>query len=191
MNTNYKVLNKQTFSRGSHRIVPIRMEDRYAIMQWRNEQIFHLRQNKPLNEEDQDTYFNTAVAGLFGQEQPGQILFSYLDGDECIGYGGLVHINWIDQNAEISFITNTSIKDEQYKFHMSTFLSLIEEVAFNELAFHKLFTYAFDVRPHIYPILEMNGFKKEAVLTEHCLFNGDFKDVIIHTKFNTTVNLKV
>ena len=29
-------------------IVPIRMEDRYDIMKWRNEQIYHLRQNKPL-----------------------------------------------------------------------------------------------------------------------------------------------
>ncbi len=191
MGKSYKALNKQEFAKGNYRIIPIRMEDRYAIMQWRNEQIFHLRQNKPLTKEDQDNYFNTAVASLFSQEQPGQILFSYLEGDTCIGYGGLVHINWIDQNAEISFITSTAIEKEEYAFHMSTFLGLLEEVAFNELAFHKLFTYAFDVRPHIYPILEMNGFKKEAVLKEHCLFNGDFKDVIIHVKFNTSVNLKV
>jgi len=183
MGKSYKALNRQEFAKGNYRIIPIRVEDRYAIMQWRNEQIFHLRQNKPLTEEDQDTYFNTAVASLFSQEQPGQILFSYLEGDTCIGYGGLVHINWIDQNAEISFITSTSIKDEQYEFHMSTFLGLIEEVAFSELSFHKLFTYAFDVRPEIYPILEKNGFKREAILKGHCHFDGDFIDVIIHSKF--------
>lgn len=181
----YKTLDRQIFTKDNHRIVPIRMEDRFVIMQWRNEQIFHLRQNKTLTTEDQDTYFNTVVASLFRQERPDQILFSYLDGDTCIGYGGLVHINWVDQNAEISFITKTSIEKEQYVFHMSTFLGLLEEVAFNELSFHKIFTYAFDVRPHIYPILEKNGFKREAVLYEHCLFNGDFKDVIIHTKFNS------
>ena len=185
MGKSYIALNKQEFARGNHRIIPIRMEDRYAIMQWRNEQIFHLRQNKPLTEEDQDTYFNTVVASLFSQEQPGQILFSYLEGDTCIGYGGLVHINWIDQNAEISFITNTSINKEKYAFHMSTFMSLLDKVAFEELNLHKVFTYTFDVRPEIYPILEKNGFKKEAVLKEHCLFNGDFKDVIIHSKFET------
>ncbi len=185
MDFNYKVLKNQIFSSGKYAIVPIRMEDRHVIRKWRNEQIFHLRQNKELSEEDQDTYFNTVVKSLFSQDYPSQILFSYLDGDTCIGYGGLVHINWLDQNAEISFITNTLMKKEKYVFHMSTFLSLIEEVAFNELSFHKLFTYAFDVRPHIYPILEVNGFKKEAVLKEHCLFNGDFKDVIIHVKFNT------
>ncbi len=183
MGKNYKALKKQEFAKGNHRIIPIRMEDRYAIMQWRNEQIYHLRQNKILSKEDQDNYFNTVVTGLFSQELPGQILFSYLEGDTCIGYGGLVHINWIDKNAEISFITNTAIEKEQYVFHMSTFLDLLEEVACNELAFHKIFTYAFDVRPHIYPILEKNGFKREAVLKEHCLFNGDFIDVIIHSKF--------
>ena len=185
MGFNYKVLNNQIFSSGKYAIIPIRMEDRHVIRKWRNEQIFHLRQNKALSEEDQENYFNTVVASLFNQEHPSQILFSYLDGDTCIGYGGLVHINWVDKNAEISFITNTSIKKEKYTFHMSTFLGLIEEVAFNELGFHKLFTYAFDVRPEIYPILEKNGFKREAVLKEHCLFNGDFKDVIIHAKFNT------
>lgn len=166
-------------------IVPIRMEDRYDIMKWRNEQIFHLRQSEPLTKEKQDNYFDTVVTGLFSQEQPGQLLFSYLKGDECIGYGGLVHINWIDKNAEISFVFNTSIEKELYEFHLSTFLNLIDEVAFTELGLHKIFTYAFDVRPAIYPILENNSFIREAVLKEHCLFNGDFIDVVIHAKFNS------
>lgn len=181
----YKVLNKQVFTKNNYAIVPIRMEDRYVIMKWRNEQIFHLRQSEPLTKENQDIYFDTVVSSLFEQKSPNQILFSYLEGDTCIGYGGLVHINWIDKNAELSFITNTAIKNEAYEFHMTTFLKLLETVAFNELGFHKVFTYAFDVRPHIYPILEKNGFKKEAVLKEHCLFNNTFKDVIIHTKFNS------
>lgn len=183
MNDTYKVLKRQTFAKGNYRIVPIRMKDRHAIMQWRNEQIFHLRQEKPLTREGQDSYFETVVARLFNQEQPNQILFSYLVGDECMGYGGLVHMNWVDKNAEISFITKTSIEKEQYEFHMSTFLSMIAEVASDELDFHKIFTYTFDVRPDIYSILEKNGFEKEAELSEHCYFNGNFINVIIHAKF--------
>ena len=180
---NYKVLNKQKFKAGNYSIVPIRMQDRFAIKTWRNEQIFHLRQNKPLTDEQQDVYFNSVVKNLFDQETPNQILFSYLDGEKCLGYGGLVHINWIDKNAEISFITDTSINKDKYDFHLTTFLGLIEDVAKNQLQFHKLFTYAFDLRPEIYPVLEKNGFKKEAILKEHCLFNGKFIDVIIHSKF--------
>ena len=189
MGFNYKVLNNQIFSSGKYTIVPIRIEDRHVIRKWRNEQIFHLRQNKVLSEEDQDNYFNTVVKSLFSQDHPNQILFSYLEDGECIGYGGLIHINWVDQNAEISFLTKTTIKGTEYEFQMSTFMSLLDKVAFEELNFHKVFTYTFDVRPEIYPILEKNGFKREAVLKEHCLFNGDFKDVIIYTKFKRLINL--
>lgn len=103
----YKVLQQNSFSYGSISIVPIRYEDRFDIMKWLNEQIYHLRQKQPLTVEDQDNYFTNIVSKLFDQDQPNQILFSYLENDTCIGYGGLVHINWIDQNAEISFIMNT------------------------------------------------------------------------------------
>lgn len=172
----------QIFSSANYSIVPIRMEDRYAIMQWRNDQIYHLRQNTSLTNEDQDRYFNTVVAGLFNQEQPSQILFSYLEGDKCIGYGGLVHINWIDQNAEISFIMETHLEKKYFELHWSTFLHLIEKVAFQDIELHKLFIFAFDLRPHLYKVLEKCNYFKDAVLTEHCLVEDCFKDVVIHSK---------
>lgn len=178
----YKALNKQIFNSGNFSLVPIRMEDRYLIMQWRNEQIYHLRQNNPLTEKEQDNYFNTVVAGLFDQEKPNQILFSYLEGDQCIGYGGLVHINWIDRNAEISFIMNTSLEYDFFEFHWTNFLNLIEEVAFQGLELHKLFIFAFDLRPHLYKVLENCNYFKDAVLKEHCLVDNRFKDVVIHSK---------
>ena len=40
-----------------HSMVPIRFKDRYEIMKWRNEQIYHLRQQVPLTKESQDNYF--------------------------------------------------------------------------------------------------------------------------------------
>ena len=179
----YKAINKQIFRAGDYSLVPIRRDDRFAIMKWRNEQIYHLRQPKPLTEEDQNLYFDEVVANLFTQDYPSDMLFSYLEGEKCIGYGGLVHINWVDKNAEISFIMDTSLEQEYFQFHWSIYLSLIEEVAFNELRLHKIFTYAFDLRPQLYPILEKSGYRKEAVLKDHCLFVGDFKDVVIHSKF--------
>jgi RimJ/RimL family protein N-acetyltransferase len=151
-------------------------------MQWRNEQIYHLRQNKPLTRKDQDNYFENVISKLFEQEHPNQILFSYLEGEKCIGYGGLVHINWIDKNAEISFIMNTTLEIEQFEFHWSNFLKLIGIVASEDIKLHKIFSYAFDLRPGIYGILEKNSFKKEAILTEHCYFEGNYIDVIIHSK---------
>lgn len=180
----YKVLNKQVFSNGNYSIVPIRLEDRFAIMKWRNNQIYHLRQNKLLTEEDQDLYFETIVKKLFDQEQPNQILFSYLEGNKCIGYGGLVHINWIDRNAEISFIMETALEKEHFQLHWMTYLELIEQLAFEQLDLHKIFTYAFDIRPNLYLALDKARFVEEARLKEHCFFNNSYIDVVIHSKIN-------
>ncbi len=188
--TTYPFLKQQKFIEGEYSIVPIRYEDRLNIMQWRNEQIYHLRQATPLTEINQENYFKNVVAKLFEQEQPNQILFSYLKNGECIGYGGLVHINWIDKNAEISFIMNTELEKNEFHFHWKTYLNLLEKVAFKELKLHKIFTYAFDVRPHLYEAVESAGFIKDAVLKEHCYFNGKFKDVIIHSKINRKIVLR-
>lgn len=159
------------------------MEDRYAIMRWRNEQIYHLRQRKPLTKEEQDHYFNTTIASIFTEEEPAQILFSFLEKNNCIGYGGLVHINWEDKHAEVSFIMNTELEKASFEHHWRTFVELLEEVAFKQLGFHKIFTYAFDLRPHLYDALKKSGFQEEARLKEHCCFQKKFVDVLIHSKF--------
>jgi len=186
----YKVLSKQVFTNGNYSLVPIRNEDRYDIMRWRNDQIFHLRQSDILTIEHQDAYFNDVIASLFIEKHPSQILFSFLIGEECIGYGGLVHINWIDQNAELSFIMKTQLEKDAFSFYWSKFLGCIEKVAFEELSFHKIYTYAFDLRPHLYTVLEENGFKREAVLKDQCLIEGEYKDVVIHSLINKYIELR-
>jgi RimJ/RimL family protein N-acetyltransferase len=177
----YKCLKQQTYTLNEFQIVPIRNQDRYDIMQWRNEQIYHLRQSKPLEKESQDKYFDTVILKLFETENPNQILFSYLEDGVCIGYGGLVHINWVDKNAEISFVLNTCL-EINFIDHWCNFLSLIEQMAFVELQFHKIFTYAFDLRPLLYIALEKSRYTKEAVLKKHSYFNNEFIDVVIHSK---------
>ena len=183
----YKALNKQVFSKDNFKIVPIRYEDRMDILKWRNEQIYHLRQSAPLTKENQENYFKNIVAKLFSQENPSQLLFSYLKDDVCIGYGGLVHINWLDKNAEISFIMNTELETNFFDLHWEIFLGLIDKVAFVDLELHKIFTFAFDIRPHLYSVFERAGFSKDAILKEHCLFEGEYKDVIIHSKINNNI----
>ncbi|GAK99704.1 putative ribosomal-protein-serine acetyltransferase [Nonlabens ulvanivorans] len=180
----YKALSQQVFSSGDFKIIPIRFEDRMDIMKWRNEQMYHLRQSQPLTIESQDKYFNTTVKSLFEQEKPKQLLFSFLKNGICVGYGGLVHINWIDKNAEISFIMDTELEEHFFEKNWSEFLYLIEIVAFQKLKFHKLHSFAFNLRPLIYKVLENAFFEQEAILKEHCLFNDNFIDVIIHAKFN-------
>ena len=180
----YKSLNKQIFENGFFKIIPIRYEDRFEIMKWRNEQIYHLRQNKPLTIESQENYFKTVVCKLFEQEQPTQILFSFLENEIFIGYGGLVHINWQDKNAEISFIMQTSIEQIRFNEIWIAYLHLIEKVAFKELKLHKIFTFAYDLRPHLYDAFLSAGFNQETRLHEHCYFENKYIDVVIHSKIN-------
>ena len=180
----YKALQQNVFEMDEYSIVPIRSDDRYEIMKWRNEQIYHLRQDKPLTKEVQDNYFDKIIPQLFNQEKPSQLLFSFLKNGKLIGYGGLVHINWVDQNAEVSFIMDTKLEKEYFKFHWCVFLELIEKVAFLELELYKIFTYSYDLRPKLYEVLEKMSFTKEATLKEHCLFDTKYINVLIHSKKN-------
>lgn len=181
---NYKVLNQNIFEKNEYLIVPIRSEDRYKIMKWRNEQIYHLRQYKTLTREDQDNYFDNTISQIFHQEKPPQLLFSFLKNGELIGYGGLVHINWRDKNAEISFLMNTELEKEYFKLYWSIFLDLIEQLAFLELGFYKIFTYAYDLRPKLFEVLEEMCYILEARLKGHYLIETNYIDILIHSKMN-------
>ena len=180
----FKILNKQIFINDKTKIVPIRIEDRLPIMNWRNEQIYHLRQKKFLTEKEQNNYFDKVIKKIFNQEFPDQVLFSYLESEKCIGYGGLVHINWTDKNAEISFIIETALEKHFFATHWKSFLKLIEEVAFNEICLHKIFVYAFDLRTRLYNVLENEGYEMEARLKEHVFIENKFVDVVIYSKIN-------
>ena len=60
----YKALKSQIFSKNQYSIVPLRYKDRIDILKWRNEQFYHLRQNKILtkidrkNQKDLDQLFS-------------------------------------------------------------------------------------------------------------------------------------
>ena len=188
--TTYQALSQNKFTNKEASIVPIRYQDRQLIMKWRNEQMYHLRQKTPLTEQNQEDYFKNVVSKLFSENKPSQLLFSYLINDELAGYGGLVHIDWDAKKAEISFIMNTELETEHFDFHWSTYLPLIEEVGFSELGFNTLFTYAYDLRPHLYKTLERNEYQLKSHLKNEIEIDGEMKDVLIHEK-NNPVSLRL
>ena len=186
----YKALSQQSFKLGSLRLVPIRDEDKYLIMEWRNEQMFHLRQNKKLSRADQKHYFQAVVRPLFSQEKPEQILFSLLEEDTCIGYGGLVHLDWYKLEAEVSFLMNTGLESNRFGELWSKFLKMLNVVAFDQLALVRIFTYAYDLREHLYtPILE-NHFKLTRRIPNVLRESNRCYDVLIHTKLNTNYTFR-
>lgn len=179
----YKCLNKNIFSAQGYKLVPIRDEDKFKIMDWRNEQIDILRQSTPLSKEQQENYFKNTVDPLFDQEKPGQILWSFLLEDKLIGYGGLVHINWGNKTAEISFLSETSRSKNRETFVADWFnyLTILKEIAAQELRFNKIFTYAYDTRPALYIALEKAGFKETERIKHGASEKGIQADVVIHS----------
>jgi len=182
MKTKYKCLSIQEFNSNEFSLVPIRFKDRFKIMQWRNEQIYHLRQSKTLTKQEQDGYFNTVVSSLFDHDKPEQILFSFLKNKECVGYGGLVHIDWCKKTAEISFILNTAFEKESFIDFWLIYLNLIEEVAFQQLQLSKIFVYSYELRPQLYRVMNLARYRKEKRIKKVKKINNDWIDVLIHSK---------
>jgi RimJ/RimL family protein N-acetyltransferase len=181
----YKVLPKSERISGNFEIRVLRKQDIYEIMEWRNEQIQFLRQSTKLTKEDQKKYYESIIEPSFSCNKPDLILFSFLKEGKLVGYGGLVHINWTDRTAEISFLIKTSLSEKYFSKFWNIFLNLIETVAFEELYLDKLFTYSYNIRPQLYPILESNGYSREARLKmQHQIYGFGYVDGIYHSKFS-------
>lgn len=180
--TNYKILENQKFRFEHFEIRPIRFDHRYQIMAWRNEQINLLRQKNKLTKQDQDDYFKKIIFKQFKLQKPTQILFSFYNQNKLIGYGGLVHINWTNKNAEISFLLKTELNNKNtYHESFKSFLFLIEKVAMS-VKLHKIFTYGYDlIKYRFYPLIDLN-FLKEATLKKHKKINGKLIDILIYSK---------
>lgn len=182
----YKCLSINFINEGEYSLVPIRDRDKFKIRQWRNDQMHILRQKNQLSAEDQSAYFRNVIDPLFDEEKPAQILFSFLHIGELAGYGGLVHIDWEDMNAEISFLLETERSTNEYTFvdEWGKYLNMIRQIAFNELKLRKIYTYAYDLRPKLYDALNNAGFIQEACLRDHVKIDGIYHSVKIHSLFN-------
>lgn len=178
----YKCVPRETYRSGDYSITTIRQQDMMSIKTWRNEQIAVLRQSRPLTEEDQNCYYRQAVLPSIDAEKPPMVLFSFLAGDRCIGYGGLTNIDWTSKRAEISFLLDTTLTCDiaRYQQYFKTFLALIKEVAFESLHLNRLFTETYDIRPHHVAALEESGFVREGRLRQHVVIEGRFVDSLIH-----------
>lgn len=180
----YKTLKKNIFQAGDYALVPLRHEDIFKIVDWRNDQIDILRQKKPLTKSDQESYFNNTVKPTFAENEPRIMLFSLLLEGECIAYGGLVYIDWEAKRAEVSFLADTKRANDQasYREDFLNFIKLLGDCAFSDLGFNRLFFETYDVRPRHISIIEEAGYKLEGRMREHVKIRGKFVDSLIHSK---------
>lgn len=175
--------NKKYFK--NYSLVPLRKCDIQNIRRWRNEQIQILRQKIILTKNDQINYYETTIKKSFFESKPNVILFSFLYRKNCIGYGGLVHINWKLKSGEVSFITNTKISKSKnhYQTHFSIFLNLIFKIFSDDLKLNTLTSEVFNIRPWTREILEKSGFEIYDVLKNHVMIENKPVDSILYKKF--------
>ncbi|MBT4665691.1 MAG: GNAT family N-acetyltransferase [Opitutae bacterium] len=164
-----------------YKISSIHMDDALPIMHWRNEQISALRQDQPLEENEQLRYFRNVVSPGFVQKQPDQILLRFTYRDALIGYGGLVHMNWIDRIGEVSFLLETErAKDvRNYGMECSIFLQLLKKCAFENLDLNKIYTESYSHRPWHVMSIEAAGFRREKVLPDQTTVDGKSVDAVV------------
>ena len=184
MSRNYKIIPDFKFTSGPYKFVPIRDADKFKIMNWRNDQMYHLRQKEKLNRRSQEKYFKEIIDPLFEENLPKQLLFSILKEDNLVAYGGLVHIDWESRVSELSLVMDTELEAMFFEEIWIAFLGFSKHFAFRKLALEKIYTYAFDIRPKLYKPLEQSGFILEARLVHHILINNIYYDVLIHSFIN-------
>lgn len=159
----------------------INHDDIFKIKKIRNEQMDVLRQTKLLTDSNQEKWFNDIILPSY-KSKTKTLNFTILYDNKFIGYGGLVYIDYVNKNAEVSFLVekkrtkNNKLFEQDFSF----FLNFIINYSYRNLKLHKLHTETFEFRKRAILILEKYGFKKEGVLKEQILFKNSFINSIKH-----------
>lgn len=153
-----------------------------AIRCWRNAQMAVLRQSAPITPEQQVAYYAVEVWPEMAVAEPRNILVVFLEDGTAIGYGGLVHIAWAHQRAEVSFLLDPAVitSETAYARAFHAFLALIKRLAFEDLGLQRLVTETYDIRPGHIAVLEGAGFRREGVLRGHVRIDDRRVDCILH-----------
>ena len=181
-NINYKILKNKYFKKDNFELSSISLEDIEKIRKWRNEQIRNLRQSKKITKKEQLKYFKNYIFSEYPNKKPKNIIFSIKVNSNLIGYGGLVHISWINFRAEVSLVMETEIENSKKKkfIYFKIFLDLIKKLAFHDIKLKKLTTETYSFRKKEINFIEKYGFMREGILKENIYVKRKFFDSYLH-----------
>ena len=161
----------------------LNLADAEQIRLWRNAQMSVLRQSKSISKSQQRDYFLLNVIPAYDQIEPPLWLKGLISGEELIGYGGIVHINWSNRRGEVSFLLAPE-HEEAIGAKRKLFTFYLKEIslfAFDTLGLNRIWAETYSFRDSHIEILESNLFLEEGRLREHILMeSGQFCDSVIH-----------
>lgn len=186
----YRRLMYEEYRHGNFVIAAVSEDEIEHIREWRNAQMSVLRQSTEISTTEQKEYFASKVWPDLGTDQPEQMLFSIRHAGELVGYGGLVHISWINGRAEVSFLLAPERESdgEFRRAAFTSFLGLITKIAFQELSLFKLTTETFEFRTSTIGTLEAFGFKREGKLEGQWMIDGKRVASYCHALFAAGVH---
>ncbi len=181
-NRTYRVMPRAILNDGDLSIRTVEPNAIEQIRLWRNAQLSVLRQVQCISAEEQQRYFASVIWPDLSNPTPTNILLSFFEGERMIGYGGLVHIQWLHHRAEVSFLFDPVIEAETERASslLAGFLGLLRQLAFEDLGLNRLTTETYDTRAHIIPTLESVGFEKEGLLRAHVIKDGRVLNATLH-----------
>lgn len=181
-NFDYRIMSRSSLQDGDVTLRTVVLEDIESIRQWRNSQLDVLRQAAPISPEAQERYFAEQIWPDKLLLQPKQVLLAIERKHELIGYGGLVQIAWHDRRAEVSFLLAPSIESSPLDraIVFSSFLRLLQELAFKDLGLLRLWTETYAHRTAHLRTLEAAGFQREGCLRSHVMINSEPIDSLLH-----------
>jgi RimJ/RimL family protein N-acetyltransferase len=184
----YSCLRRRTLSHRNYVIRTVQISDIELIRQWRNSQMDVLRQKKEISLTEQLAYYEKNIWPTLDETRPKNILLGYQIDDQLIGYGGLVHIDWDSQRAEVSFLLDPArtLDLHCYAADFLVFLQLIKTLAFDDLKLQRLCTETFSTREHHISVLVAADFVLEGVLRRHVILDGRPVDSLIHGCLNNS-----
>ena len=151
----------------------------------RNSQLNILRNRSTVKYSKQFSYFSRYVWTEYKKKKPRQLLFSIFFNKYFLGYGGLTNFDWINLNAEISFILEKKVtkNNSLYKKIFSYFLKEISVIAFKKFKLVKIYTETFAFRKFHISILKKNNFILEGIKKNNIVINNRLIDLMLHAKF--------
>lgn len=157
----YRLLSKYSFEADGLLLRPVEPRDIESIRLWRNAQIDVLRQSQEITSDQQETYFNERIWPGKSSLRPREILLSIEQVGHLVGYGGLVHIEWDKEIAELSFLLDPSLENHftSKRGILTGFVKILSRVAFENIGLQAIWTETFDFRREHIAVLEDAGFR--------------------------------
>jgi RimJ/RimL family protein N-acetyltransferase len=183
----YKIFGPKPLTQGRYSISSIQLEDAEEIRCWRNEQMSALRQSMLLSKEEQLAYFENVLKSELNQTHPKQVLVRFCLSGKLIGYGGIVHLDWVNLRGEVSFLlaTERTSNPKSYSEELHLFFTLIKRLGFGVLGLNKLTTEAYAHRAFHVQAIEDAGFYREGILRQHVKIEGKWIDAVLASCLKT------